>query len=143
MRLFALYLIALATVCSGKALANEALQYHSPDSYKENQVKELISKQNQSFTYVLAPVDLNGDAVDEFVVRPENPEACSDKPLCPYHIVAFKEQEPIIIGDFLAHKLLISDKKSYGIRDIIVYNQKSNDYEHVTAAWDAYYFYYR
>lgn len=123
--------------------AMEALRFQEAKTYKQKQIISFVKEQDSSKNLVLAPIDLNNDAIDEYVVRPKNLNSCPKAPFCSYKIIAFKQRTPILIGSFDAHKILITDKKTYGIRDIIVYNQRYNDFIQKTAIWDPFSFRYQ
>ena len=86
--------------------------------------------------YSVAKTDLNNDAIEEYILRPLNKSDCPKAPICPHYIVAQQNHEYILLGKFDAHKMLISNKKAYGIRDIIVYNTPHNDFSYKTAVWN-------
>ena len=122
--------------------ANEKLRFQPPVSYKENKVlKFAASARNfNREEVVIASTDLNNDAINEYIITPQNSDFCKQNKLCPYIIVAFQNHKPIEIGQFDAHKILISNKKSYGIRQIIVYNNAYNDFKYITAIWNPFSF---
>ena len=80
-------------------------------------------------------IDLNGDSVDE-VLYQAAPPLCSENEGCTYFVTAKKKDSWIVIGEFKGFNILISDKRTYGIRDIIVYNIPHNDFESVRYAWN-------
>ena len=142
MKHLALTLFIFLTYIPFPAHAFESLRFQEADSYKENQILDFIKTQNKTAQdiYHLAPFDLNNDAIDEYIIKPKSAKNCPQAPLCPYQIVAFQERQPILIGSFDAHKILISDKKTYGIRHIIVYNQRHNDFKTAIAVWNPFSF---
>lgn len=144
MKYLALSLFILNLLLPQKAFATESLRFKQAQSYKQVQMIDFIINhtENTEIPYVLAEMDLNGDAIDEYIIRPESDEYCPALPLCPYYVTAFQKHEPIIIGQFNAHKMLISDKKTYGIRQIIVYNIPHNDFTFETSSWNPYRFSY-
>ena len=122
--------------------ANERLNFQQPDSFKENQISNFIKSQKNASDspYLLAAIDLNGDFIDEYILRPQNSNDCEQAKLCPYYIAAFQDRAPILIGQFDAHKIVIYNKKTYWIRQIIVYNDLYNDFKTATAIWDPFSF---
>jgi hypothetical protein len=135
-------LFFLILACPFTAQANEQLRFQAPDSYKENKVIEYVSSINKKLSspLLLAKIDLNADALDEYIIRAKDITACPQNKLCPYVIIALQDHKPIQIGQFDAHKILISNKKNYGIRQIIVYNDAYNDFKNVTAHWNPFSF---
>ena len=144
MKYIALSLLTLSLLLPVTAFALENLRFKQAKSYKQVQMIDFIINhtENTEIPYLLAEIDLNGDAINEYVIKPESKTYCPALPLCPYYVTAFQEHEPIIIGKFNAHKMLISDKKTYGIRQIIVYNVPHNDFTSKTASWNPYSFSY-
>lgn len=122
------------------AYAMLGLKFQPAETYKQKQIIEQAKQDGFDTELVLAPADLNNDAIDEYIVRPADTKSCPQKPLCPYKIIAFQDRTPIELGTFDAHKIQLSDKKTYGVRSIIVYNQPHNDYAHETAHWNPFSF---
>lgn len=125
-----------------KVSANDSLRFQVPVSYKEKQVVQFVLSKQDNFPSPLwiAKIDLNNDAIDEYVIRAQNTDNCASGKLCRHVIIAFQDHKPINIGQFDAHKILISNKKSYGIRQIIVYNDAYNDFKNITASWNPFSF---
>ena len=144
MKYIALTLLVLSLLSPATAFALENLRFKQAQSYKQVQMIDLITNHTKKAetSYVLAEIDLNGDSIDEYVIKPESNADCPALPLCPYYVTAFQKHEPIIIGKFNAHKMLISDKKTYGIRQIIVYNVPHNDFTSETSSWNPHSFSY-
>lgn len=140
----ALLLILYLLIWPNASLAEEKLRFEPAKSYKDRQVLNFTTDLAESNVknYVLAHTDLNNDAIDEYIIKPASIADCSQKPLCPIIVVAFQEHKPILIAQFDAHKILISNKKTYGIRDIIVYNNRYNDFQFQTLNWSPYSFQY-
>ena len=138
---YTLLLILILTLPT-KVSANDSLRFQAPVSYKEKQVVTLALSEQENLPppLWLAKIDLNNDAIDEYVVRAKNTDNCTSNKLCSHVIIVFQDHKPIKIGHFDAHKILISNKKSYGIRQIIVYNDAYNDFKNVTARWNPFSF---
>ena len=133
-----LFFLALTLFSVSKANANEPLRFGEAGNYKENQILTHAQANIENPDLILSPFDLNGDFIDEYVVRTKNKE----KSLYSYAILAFENNTPIIIGKFKAFNLLVSPKKSYGINNIIVYNDLNNDFRTFTSVWNPYEFSY-
>ena len=82
---------------------------------------------------VIAASDLNNDFINEYIVKNTN---CTLTQGCPYLIIADTNEGYIVIGEFSGKNISISDQQTHGIRDILVYNQRLNDYAHTTLKWD-------
>lgn len=117
--------------------ANDKLRFQAPDNYKQNQIIDFVKTlaETDATALHLAPVDLNNDMIDEYVVKPISERNCSQAPLCANYVIAFKARVPILLGKFDAHKILVSNKKTYGVHDLIVYNVRRNDFKFNTANW--------
>lgn len=123
------------------AYANERLRFQAIETAKEKQILNYASSIHKETlsTPQIAKIDLNGDLLKEFIIRP----SCSTKRLCPHIIIALQDLKPVILGQFDAHKMLISYNKTYGIRDIILYNDLHNDFKSQTIRWSPFFFEYK
>lgn len=136
-------LLLFASLCaSNNASAFSSLRFAPAASYKEKGVINFVKEHNDApdVEYLLAPIDLNNDAIDEYVIKPKSMKDCPTRPLCSYQIIAHQNHMPILIGQFDAHKMRIGDKKTYGIRQVILYNEPHNDFKTATALWNPYSF---
>lgn len=133
-----LFCLALTLFSASTAHANETLRFREASTYKENQILAHAKSQIDSQDLILSSFDLNSDFIDEYVVRTQNKQ----KQLYSYAILAFENNKPTIIGRFNAFNLLVSPKKTYGINNIIVYNDLNNDFRTFTSAWNPYEFSY-
>jgi len=135
-------LVALSLI-SSHARAQENPVYSSGlTDRKDRQIYAFLQEQ-ELFSDVepieLAKIDLNADALAEYIARPSRP-ACRKMVFCPYAIVAFKNKSPILLNRIEAKNLMISAKKTYGIRDLIVYTDPRNDFRAQTFSWNPFSF---
>lgn len=139
------FIISIIFITSSPANAKEILHFSKPKNHKENKAIEFTSKNKQGSApaYEIAKIDFNNDLIDEYVIKPKGRDKCTQANLCTYTLVALQDYNPFKIGEFNAHKLLILDKKTYGIRDIIVYNDSYNDFKNITARWNPFTFSYQ
>ena len=81
-----------------------------------------------------ALIDLNNDGIKEVIFRQTSPacEAASD---CPHILAGISNKQPVMLAAFRARKIGISGEKSYGVYNILVYNQKQNDFQYITYIW--------
>lgn len=140
MKKIALPLLLSFLITPVMAQSYEALRFRPAENYKQKQIIQFIKNKTQTadISEKISKIDLNNDLIDEYIVK----QGCAPARLCQYFITAFENHTPILIGRFDAHKILISDKKDYGIRQIIVYNQPHNDFTHATAIWNPHKFEY-
>lgn len=122
-------------------LANESLTFQAIETDKQKRITDYVSEQiDVTLNFAnIASKDLNDDVIDEFILQYD----CGSNNLCRHVIVALEELEPVIIGQFDAHKILISNKKTYGIRDLVVYNNVHNDFQNQIARWNPFSFTYQ
>lgn len=134
--LFTFLLMVLAT----NASANENLNFKPPSAYKENLVIKFVQNhlKNAPESYEIAKIDLNNDYIDEYIIRPKSIEFCNKSGLCPYSIIALHKLTPVSLGYFMAHNMTVSDKTSFGIRNLWIYNNPSNNFENVLTKWEPY-----
>ncbi len=143
-RLFLITAIILPLIYNA-AWAQSALRFRAPEGIKEIRLLNHIKKTRQipDIQYIIAPTDLNNDLINEYIIRPKSNRDCSGSRLCPYYVIALQERTPITLGKFNAHKIVVSSKKTYGVRDIIVYNDHYNDFKTNTVTWHPYEFKYK
>jgi len=132
MRAFILFILTLLSL-PPSVKAEEILSFKAPETRRE--LEAVSSNKNSA---LIAKTDLNDDLIDEYVLQD-----CGDSEFCEFAIVAFKNFNPIQIGEFKAHKIVVSHEKTYGVRNLIVYNQQYNDYAFETALWDPFSFLYK
>ncbi len=127
-----LFLILLFCVFSHSAMADQSLIFKKPKDFKGLEILAYTKDTLGSDVLSIATIDLNDDFIDEYIIRKTN---CSAKEFCTFIIAAYMNRKPIILGRFDAHQILVSNQKDYGIRRLIVYNQKNNDFANMTAIW--------
>lgn len=140
--LFSILLLFGSLYAPNSVMAFGSLRFVPATSYKEKEVISFVKEHNDALgvEYLLAPIDLNNDAIDEYIIKPKSMKDCPARPLCSYQIIAHQNHKPILIGQFDAHKVRIGDKKTYGIRQVILYNEPHNDFKTATALWNPYSF---
>lgn len=79
-------------------------------------------------------IDLNNDGRDELILKTEADD-CDARRGCDYLVAAEKSSHWIQLGRIKAFNILVSDKRTYGVRDLIVYNIPNNDFESVRYVW--------
>ena len=116
------------------AFAIEVLSYKSPSNYKERLAASYVAKiENQTASnYVLSKTDLNNDAIDEYIIKSKG---CSQLTSCPHTIIAISNYQPLLLGTFQCHRILIDNKSLYGVRHLRIYKSSRNSYSYSTAKW--------
>ncbi len=83
--------------------------------------------------YDVAEIDLNNDGVDEYVLKQKT---CKDrKKQCTYNVIAEKDDEIILLAKVMGYNIMIGKTSSYGVKDILVFKNKTNDYNFDIYVW--------
>lgn len=117
------------------AHAGEPLFFKSPsDDFRDGVIAGFVAATypDTPAPYAFARTDLNGDGVPEYIVKP----AGLAKGLSPHHILSLRRRQVTDMGLIRAGKMEISDKKSYGVRDVVVYTKPANDFYRETWGWN-------
>ena len=85
--------------------------------------------------YDIASQDLNGDGIDEFILKPEN--CISKNNQCIFLILAETRQKIVVLGKIQAKILALGNDYSNGIQDILAFRDNNNDYNYEVYSWDS------
>lgn len=85
--------------------------------------------------YKIGTADLNGDGVDEWIVRQDASPACAENATCDFYVAGLSGGKIVLLGRMEAGKVAISDDRTYGVHKLIVYNDKNNDYRGEPYLW--------
>lgn len=137
-------LLSLTFLYSSASLANEVLNFKEPIGYKEKFVISFLDKQQKQpiSSYALAKVDLNEDAIDEYIVKPSTGNLCKTPTFCPHYIIILHKYQPLLIGQFDAEKIIVENDNSYGVRHLRIYDNANNNFTYSTAHWNPFSFQY-
>lgn len=131
-------LFLLAILFSLPAFAGEPLIFReSVRDAREESVLTFLKTQKDfvpQSPYAIATTDLNGDGVDEWIVRQEV-TGCESRADCLYFIAGLSEKTPTLLGQIAARKIGIADEKLYGVRKLFVYNNPQNDFDSLLYVW--------
>lgn len=83
--------------------------------------------------YVMADVDLNNDGIDEHILRRKSCETPST--MCTYIIIAEKDDRILLLSKISAKNLMVDGKMTYGIKNLLAFNNDRNDYEYDIYMW--------
>jgi hypothetical protein len=139
LHLITILLLCIPTISSAFAAGAKPLVFSS--SHYDLRTRQIASFLKDSGSLLpgtrieTAPIDLNGDGVNEVIFRQTN-GTCEYDSDCPYIITGISNRQPAIIATFHGRKIGISGEKSYGIHNILVYNQKRNDFQYITYSWN-------
>jgi len=141
MKLFLTFI--LLALSSGQSQARESLTYSSGlAERKDRQIYAFVQEQEiypDVTSIELAKIDLNADGLAEYIARPAR-TACAQSQFCLYTLVVFKDRTPLLLNKIEAKNLMISTKKTYGIRDLIVYTNPQNDFQARIYSWNPFSF---
>jgi hypothetical protein len=135
--LLSLITVIVISLTPSLTCAQEPLSFRDAKSYKERKALSFTQKEQQApdIKHVLSAVDLNGDSLDEYITRPQS---CTAKDLCNYHVIAFMQDNPITLLTVKARKIIIEDTHKYGIRNLLIFNSKMNDFQKSRYTWNPY-----
>ncbi len=85
--------------------------------------------------YGVATADLNGDGVDEWIVREDKDPTCADTAACRFFVVALKNKAPHLLTKLYAGNIGLLDQKLYGVRSLAVYNKPQDDFSFARYHW--------
>lgn len=85
--------------------------------------------------YEAAKTDLNNDGIEEVIFR-QTPQGCEASANCLFIIGGLSARNPAHIATIQARKIGISTENAYGVRHILVYNEKQNDFQYITYVWN-------
>ncbi len=123
--------LGLVFFASGHAIAIEPLRF-SKDIGAVNALR-LAGYLND---YTIAQVDLNGDGIEEFILRSDSCGQSPQRDWCDYKILARKGSATLELGHIEARRVLLGNDTTNGIRNFIVYNDPSSDFAYSVYAWD-------
>lgn len=95
---------------------------------------ENLGKRTKDTPFSMAAVDLNGDGVNEWIYK-DIKTGCEAGADCAFSIIGLSQKEPTLLANINAGKIAVSDEKLYGVRKLLVYNQKNDDFTYQTFAW--------
>ncbi len=112
-----------------QASAVESLSYEKQQSpLVTNLINNYLIKDYKTdiSTFSIAEIDLNNDGIPEYILRQKKcGVAIRD---CTHVILAQKNDEVLKLSEIRAQNLMVGGTFSYGIKDLLVFNDKINDY---------------
>lgn len=95
---------------------------------------EELDLRKKDAPFSMAAIDLNGDGVDEWIYK-EDEMGCEARTDCAFTLIGLSDKRPALLGSMKAGKIAISDEKLYGVRKLLVYNEKNDDFVYQTYVW--------
>ena len=84
-------------------------------------------------SYNLAKADLNGDGLDEYILKRKQCNAKNN--LCTHLIIAATEDEIMLLNNIRARNLMIGATSTHGISDLLAFKNDVNDYNFDIYIW--------
>ncbi|MEM9469632.1 MAG: hypothetical protein AAF988_05660 [Pseudomonadota bacterium] len=137
-----LLLLFLLLTCSSQARAAENLSFKAAETRQELIAIYFVKEQTQSpdFKYKISAIDLNKDGLNEYIACATH---CKNNTLCDFYIIAFMSNKPILIGKIKSQKLIVEDTHQFGVRDILIFTNRLNDFDQNKLEWNPYDFVYK
>jgi len=82
----------------------------------------------------IAASDLNGDGTDEFILH--NTSCLKKADFCDFHVLAETKDAMIPLGVLKGKRLLLGNAFSHGIRNILAFEDATNDYDYTLYVWN-------
>ncbi|MGN7439108.1 MAG: hypothetical protein ACTHOO_10760 [Alcanivorax sp.] len=121
---------------SHHAHAIEALKFR--DEYSTTlkfQIDHFLQQEQRSDAsqYVIATVDLNNDGVSEHILKRKS---CNTPvSTCTFIIIAEKGDRILLLSKISAKNLMVDGKVTYGVKNLLAFNDDMNDYEYDIYMW--------
>ncbi|MEZ5813808.1 MAG: hypothetical protein R3E13_03675 [Alphaproteobacteria bacterium] len=80
----------------------------------------------------IGKTDLNNDGLDEFITRSKN---CEKTLKCRFYIFAETNDSILSLGTFEGKNLLLGNEFRHGIRNLLIFNNPSNDFDYHLYTW--------
>ena len=82
----------------------------------------------------IARADLNEDGLDEYILKTPACESISQR--CTFEVLAEINDTIIEIGEFSARTVMLGNGYSAGIRNIVAFTDKTNDFDYELYVWE-------
>lgn len=82
-----------------------------------------------------AAFDLNGDGADEIFLKIAPPPACRGPCLDRFFVFGEGDGRFSLIGNFAGNRILVADTRSFGTRDMIVFDDPLDDFHSTRWGW--------
>ena len=121
-----------------RALALESLNFQNDlGTISANKIDAFLSDRYQTeiASYNIATADLNNDGLDEYILK--QLDCTQAQAFCNYIVLAEKNNEIIELSNIKAKNILISGTYTYGIKDILAFQNTINDYDFDIYMWSS------
>ena len=96
---------------------------------------KLNERYDPGLPFTIAATDLNSDGVEEWIFRQNPTPSCESNADCAFAIGGISEGQIVLLGEMRGGKIAVTDEKLYGVRKLLVYNEKNNDFAYQTYVW--------
>ena len=96
---------------------------------------KLIERYDPQLPYTIAAIDLNGDGVEEWIFRQDQSPSCESDADCRLAIGGLSAGKIVLLGEMRGGKIGVSNEKQYGVRKLLVYNEKNDDFTYQIYVW--------
>lgn len=138
MKAFFLFLTLLMLNCvltGQNAHAAEKLRFDSPiprssfekiKSFSRSDLKKNID------LFQIAAADLNRDGLEEYIIRAKD---CGKNGLCDFTVLAETREGIFQLGSFTGQNLLLGNEYTQGVRNILIFDNRMNDFDYELYTW--------
>ncbi len=135
MKAFSLIIIGIFGTLSmaTTVYAAENLRFDTPISRSSFEYIKQFTHENLGQpieTFEIARADLNDDGLYEFVLKPKS---CQKG--CMFNVVAEASKKIVPLGDFRGSNLVLGSEFSHGVRNILVFESPTNDFDYSLYTW--------
>lgn len=105
---------------------------------REQQLLEFLSEKDlydKTKPFTIVAVDLNGDGVEEWIFRQDTAPDCESNADCAFSVAGLSKGDFALLGQMRGGKIGVSDEKLYGVRKLLVYNEKNDDFAYQFYVW--------
>lgn len=96
-------------------------------------IESYAEKTGKSLSYKILKTDLNEDGIDEFIMR----HGCEkDGGMCAYSLLAESGGEIMELLTIRARNIALGNAYTSGVRNVIAYNNATNDYMRRVYVWE-------
>lgn len=135
MKAFSLIIIGIFGVLGTASVAHaaEKLRFDAPISRSSFERIKQFTSNNLGLSvdsYEIAPADLNDDGLYEYVLKPKH---CGQS--CSFNIVAEARKEIVPLADIQGVNIVLGNETSHGVRNILVFESPTNDFDYTLYTW--------
>lgn len=121
-----------------RANAIEALRYNDISTISislKHQIDVFLKEQlsTASSLYEISSSDLNNDGILEHILKRKS--CIAENEFCTHTIIAEQEEKIALIANIKASSLIVDTALSYGVKNLLAFKNKINDYDYDIYMW--------